>query len=215
MLSPVLGFLADLDAHNSREWFEAHRDRYEAEYQAPLRALAAALAPAAASFSPHFASEKPQSALSRIHRDTRSSADKRPYKDWAGMHFRHSAGKEAPGLYLRASLQGCGVGLGVWMLEPAELQQVRQGVMGEAWPPLRQALEEGGFHFIGEGLKKVPRGYPAEHPMAEDLKRKTFAVGQALEPTLPLEALVEQVEERWRRGWPLVAFLCAQLGLPL
>jgi uncharacterized protein (DUF2461 family) len=38
----------------------------------------------------------------RIHRDTRFSRDKRPYKENVGCQFRHTAGKNAhaPGFYV-------------------------------------------------------------------------------------------------------------------
>lgn len=216
---PGAQFLDDLSRNNSKPWFEAHRDRYERDLREPAVAFVEAMAPRLARLSPHLraVAKGTGSSISRIHRDTRFSADKSPYKDWLGMHFVHESGKEAPGLHLHVSRADCGVGLGVWMLDPPSLAKVRDRIAAAdgGWGKARAALDRGGFRFIGDSLKKVPKGYPPEHPHAEDLKRKTFGAGRPVDPKLPLPALCDQVESSWRAGWPLMTFLCAALDLDL
>ena len=41
----TLGFLADLREHNSREWFDANRARYERDLVVPAKAFVTAVAP--------------------------------------------------------------------------------------------------------------------------------------------------------------------------
>lgn len=218
MFAPTVRFLADLAAHNDKAWFEANRARFDADVKAPAVRFVETMAPRLARRTPHLAAVAggAGSSISRIHRDTRFSADKSPYKDWLGVHFFHTAGKEAPGLHLRVSPDGAAVGVGVWQLEPAALAAVRARVADvDAWPPVRAALDAGGFSFIGASLKRVPRGFPPDHPAAEDLRRQTFGAGAPVDPALPDDAFADAVEAAWDRGWPLLAFLCDALDQPL
>lgn len=219
MLGPALAFLEDLDANNDKAWFDANRDRYERDLRAPAIALVEALAPKIEALSPHLravASGK-GSSIGRINRDTRFSANKAPYKDYLGIHFAHASGKEGPGLHLHISPRDTGVGAGVWMLEPPQLARVRDRIaaVDGGWGPVRAGLDRGGFRFIGESLARVPKGFPADHPHGEDLKRKTFGAGRPVDPRLPLPKLVAAIDASFREAMPLMGFLCEALDLPL
>jgi uncharacterized protein (TIGR02453 family) len=78
-----------------------HRGRYLAEVRDPLLGLVAALAPKLRAISPHTVVDPRPSggSLLRIYRDTRFSADKKPYKTNAALFFRLASGKdvETPG----------------------------------------------------------------------------------------------------------------------
>jgi uncharacterized protein (TIGR02453 family) len=78
----LFDFLEDLSHHNTKEWFDANRDRYEAEVKEPCLEFIEAFAAPLASLSSHFrAIPKVQGgSMFRIHRDTRFSKDKTPYK---------------------------------------------------------------------------------------------------------------------------------------
>jgi uncharacterized protein (DUF2461 family) len=114
MFGPALAFLDDLQAHNDKPWFDANRQRYEREVRDPAVAFVEAMAPRLARLSPHLRAiaKGAGSAISRMNRDTRFSADKSPYEDWIGFHFSHDAGKEAPGCHLHLSRADTGVGIG-------------------------------------------------------------------------------------------------------
>jgi uncharacterized protein (DUF2461 family) len=103
------------------------------------------------------------------------------------------------------------------MLEPPALRRVRDRIARPdgGWGPVRAALDGGGFRLIGESLKRVPKEHSADHPHGEDLRRKTFGAGRQVDPTLPQDALVDQIVGAWRAGWPLMAFLGRALELPL
>jgi uncharacterized protein (TIGR02453 family) len=216
---PALTFLTDLAAHNEKPWFEANRERFDRDVRDPCLAFVDAMAPRVEALSPHLrvVARGAGSSIGRIHRDTRFSADKSPYKDWIGIHITHEAGKDAPGLYLRISPAETGVGMGVWQLEPGPLRSVRSRIAAAdgAWSDVRQALDANGFGFIGEALKRVPKEYPADHAFADDLKRKHFGAGKPVDASLPPVDFCDAVETAWREGWPLMTFLCASLELPL
>ena len=103
----TFSFLEELAAHNNRAWFEANKSRYESVVREPALQFIAAMAPLLAEFAPHFRAEPRRvgGSLMRVHRDTRFSRDKSPYKTNIGIQFRHALGKDvhAPGFYLHVS----------------------------------------------------------------------------------------------------------------
>ena len=63
-------FLRELSLNNNKDWFDAHRDRYQTSYVGPALALIAAMAePLAALDPPLTASPKVNGSLRRINRD--------------------------------------------------------------------------------------------------------------------------------------------------
>ncbi len=52
-----LRFLADLRAHNDREWFQAHKDRYEAAVRDPFLRFIADLGPRLQQLNPPFVAD--------------------------------------------------------------------------------------------------------------------------------------------------------------
>lgn len=89
-------FLRELKRHNSREWFMANKPRYEEVVRQPCLAFIRDLEAPLKKISPHYvASAKPVGgSLFRIHRDTRFSGDKTPYKTHVGMTFFHETAKQ-------------------------------------------------------------------------------------------------------------------------
>ena len=104
-------FLKDLAANNNREWFHAHKPRYEAEVREPFQRLIADLAEPVAKISPHLrADPRAQGgSLFRIQRDTRFANDKTPYKTWTGARLFHERSREieAPSFYIHLQPGDC------------------------------------------------------------------------------------------------------------
>ena len=77
----MIRFFRDLAHNNRKDWMDANRDRYRAEVVEPLRALLAALAPAALKLHPGFdTAGRTGVNFSRINRDIRFAKDKTPYR---------------------------------------------------------------------------------------------------------------------------------------
>src|SRR4051812_13349888 len=97
-------FLRDLKSHNNREWFAANKERFNADVRDPALTFIASFAPHLARLNPHFSAipSATRGSLFRIHRDTRFSPDKTPFKTHVGIHFSHEKGKDAhaPVFYL-------------------------------------------------------------------------------------------------------------------
>lgn len=213
----LFDFLNDLAAHNDRGWFERHRKRHEHDVKEPALAFISAFGPHLRAISPHFqAIPRAQGgSLFRIHRDTRFGADKTPYKTHAGLHFRHETAKSAhtPGFYLHLQPGASFAGVGLWQPDPPTLRRLRDAMVEdpESWIAARDAFEAH-LPLEGERLKTAPRGYAADHPLIEDLRRKdfvgarTFSDDEVLAPDLPARFV-----ETCRQGTPLVAWLCRTL----
>ena len=93
----LFAFLKDLAANNDRTWFKANQDRYETVVRQPALDFITDMVEPLEAISPHFVADSRTvgGSLFRIHRDTRFSKDKTPYKLNTGMHFRHERAKDA------------------------------------------------------------------------------------------------------------------------
>lgn len=219
-LTPAFfAFLADLKAHNDREWFQANRERYEADVRDPFLGLLAALAPRLQAVAPEFhVDPRPVGgSMFRIHRDTRFSRDKSPYKTAVAAHIQHESGLPGlPGLYLHLAPGECAVGGGLWHPEAPILRLVRDAIVADpaGWEQVtRGALRQSACGFVGESLKRPPAGYDPAHPHVEDLKRKDFALSVALaDRDVVGPGALDAVLERFGRTLPFVRFLQRAVG---
>ena len=171
-------YLKQLKANNNKDWFEAHRDDYQALFVEPALQLIEALAPVAAKLDPpHQAVPKINKSLRRIHRDTRFSKDKTPYHThmhivlWTGDHPNRSAG-----IHLVLSDSHFGFGSGHWAFDADGLSRYRAAVQHEgARSELDAALSKAAAVGCVPGepeLQRVPRGFDADSPAADHLRRK-------------------------------------------
>lgn len=218
----LAAFLEDLRSNNERSWFTANRERYEETVREPARAFIRDMAPALAAISPHFRADdrKTGGSLMRIHRDTRFSRDKTHYKTNVGIQFRHALGRDvhAPGFYVHLEPGSAFLGAGVWRPDSGATFMIRAriGEEPEVWRGVRDAEPfRASFRLGGESLKRVPRGFAKDHPLAEDLKRKDFIAIHEL----PLEdalgpAFADLAAARMRDTGGFMRFLCEALDVP-
>jgi uncharacterized protein (TIGR02453 family) len=183
-LTATLDFLGELDEHNEREWFTAHRASYDAA-RAAFEDFVGAVIEALAEFE-DLAGVTPEECLFRIYRDTRFSPDKRPYKTAMsaviGRGGRRPVGRSYY-LHLEPGDRSMVAG-GLHSPTPAELDRVRSAIAADA-TPLRALLAEPQFVAAfgglgGESLKSAPQGYPKDHPAIDLLRHKQFVVSAAL-----------------------------------
>jgi uncharacterized protein (TIGR02453 family) len=170
-------FLRELAKNNNREWFQANKTRYETSVQAPALRFIAAMTPRLQGFSRHIVAEARPfgGALMRIYRDTRFSKDKSPYKTGVGIHFAHdgaASGEHFPGFFFHLEPEETMLATGIWQPAPPAATKIRDAIVASpaAWAKLRK----GGITVEGESYVRVPAGYPADHPYADDLRRKDF-----------------------------------------
>lgn len=220
--SPALRtFLTELSVNNDRAWFAANRRRYEEHLLYPALDFIAAMSPHVARISPRFEAipKRVGGSLMRIHRDTRFATDKRPYKTNVGIQFRHVVGKDihAPGFYLHIEPGDSFVGVGCWHPDADALAKIRARLAShpDQW---RKVLAERRFsrqyRLAGASLVRPPRGFAADHPLIEDLRRKDFIAVHPLDDAGVTDpALTARVAALFAAGAGLMQFLCVALEI--
>lgn len=176
----ILSFLADIAQNNNREWFAAHRDRYEAARHAFER-MAETTIERIGRFEPGVAGMPVKQALYRFYRDTRFSPDKSPYKRHLGTYI-NPRGKKSPhgGYYLHLEPGNCLLAGGAYCLEMPILRAVRQSIVDRT-EEFRAIVEDTEFRslfpVIGESrLKTVPAGFPRDFAYPEYIRPKDYSV---------------------------------------
>ncbi|BCE03806.1 DUF2461 domain-containing protein [Marinicellulosiphila megalodicopiae] len=213
-------FLEALSKNNNKPWFDENREKYEYQVRTPALEFIEAFAFNLSRLSPHFIAlpKKVGGSLMRVHRDTRFSKDKTPYKTNVGINFRHEAGKDvhSPSFYLHLAQDECFLGMGIWKPDSQALSKIRDHIdkNQKKWVSLTSNINEP-WHFVGDSLVRPPRGFDKAHPLLIDLKRKDFIIlfglskDQVCSPNFADEAykiLKQQTE--------LMAFLCKALDVP-
>ncbi len=203
----AIQFLVDLAEHNDRAWFQPRKADFERLLKDPMEALVADLAVEFEARALPLIADPKRSPF-RIYRDTRFSKDKSPYKTHVAASFpwleaapdgSRSEGDHPHGSggYFNFRPGGMYVGGGMWMPEKRRIDAFRRAVVDE---PERvfEALEDPVFAsaFGGanshEMLKRVPPGWPADHPRADLFRWKDVVFGRPLSdaevcsPSLPV-----------------------------
>jgi len=151
-------FFDRIEVENTKAFWTAHKDVYQAEVLAPMELLLAELA-----------AEFGEGSVFRPYRDTRFSSDKSPYKTNIAAH--NDAG------YITLNANVLGVGAGLYMPAPDQLTRYRSAVdaehSGEELSRLVATLKKKGIDVSAHDvLKTAPRGYPADHKRIELLRYK-------------------------------------------
>ena len=159
----AIEFFEGLEADNSKAYWMDHKTVYERCVKAPMDELLAELAP-------EFGAGR----VFRPYRDVRFSKDKAPYK----TNIAAMAGGVG---YVSLSADGLGVGSGMYMMAPDQLERYRRAVdgdtTGEALEAIVTSIRDKG-HDCGphDALKTAPRGYAKDHPRIELLRAKGLTV---------------------------------------
>jgi uncharacterized protein (TIGR02453 family) len=214
--SSLFAFLRELKANNRRDWFEANRDRYVADVQGPMLRFIADVAPHLRAISPAIVADARRTggSMYRIHRDTRFSADKSPYKTHVAAIFKHEQKQQVPsvpGFYLHLEPGDSMGGGGIYHPNPQTLTRIRLAIAedGRAW----SAVKRSGLEIQGDRLSRAPAGFDASHPYVEDLRLKDFyALESFSQKSVCSHDFLERYVERCRRVAPLVAFITRSMG---
>lgn len=223
----TLAFFRGLARNNRREWFESHRSEYETHVKGPMRAFIGEMDLRLGAIAPEIVGDPVRSAF-RIHRDVRFSKDKSPYKTHAGCWFFHrdarsKVGREAEGggagFYFQVAPGGSFAGGGLWMPPRGALNRIRAAIASD--PAGFTAAANGAairrrFGGLDEdtALRRVPRGYDAEHPAARWLRLQSFVAGRDYGDAQVTGArLPALLASDFRTLLPLVRWLNGALGL--
>jgi uncharacterized protein (TIGR02453 family) len=221
----AIDFLAELAQNNDRAWFQPRKADYERLLKEPMEQLCIALSESFRSNGIPLSADPAKSPF-RIYRDVRFSKDKRPYKTAVAASFGWSGdGDAAPGRSHADNVHASGgyfhlqpgeiyVGGGVWHPEPSWLKGFRDRIVDDQdgflaiveAPAFREMF--GSISDDGESLKRVPTGYPADHPAADLFRKKNVTFGRRLsdaEATSP--DLPSVITASFKVGTPLLRYL--------
>ena len=210
----ALQWFDDLDADNSREFWQARKDDYRRHVREPFDAVLASLDAAL-----------PATGLShggwrvyRPHQDTRFTPGGAPLKTFiAGVAETGGGG----GLFVQLEKRGLMAALGMPYLAPDQLAAWRRVAADDATGPEVAALvaraRDAGLKVKGgrpDPLKAAPRGYRADHPRIELLRWKGVEALRWLGRDAWLDApgRAEAVVSTWQAGAPVLTWLERHVG---
>jgi uncharacterized protein (TIGR02453 family) len=196
----ALDFYDGLEADNSKAYWLAHKDVYEASVLAPMAALLAELE-----------AEHGETKIYRPYRDVRFSKDKSPYKTAIGAHCGDG--------YIQLSAAGLAAGSGMYGMAPDQLERYRAAVAadssGSALTDVIATLRKADIDVHGrDSLKTAPRGYPADHPRIDLLRHKGLVAWKEwpVEPWLGTPAAKTAVADFLVASRPLGQWLAQHVG---
>ena len=197
----ALEFFEGLEANNSKSFWQANNKVYEETVKVPMVALLGELE---GEFGP--------GKLFRAYRDVRFSKDKSPYK----TNIAASVGSSG---YVTLSADGLGVGSGMYMMAPDQLERFRSAVAdgrsgGDLTSIVTTIRERGYACAVNDSLKTAPKGYPKDHPRIDLLRGKGITVWQLWPPGawLGTSKAKDRVVTVLRAAQPLNEWLSGHVG---
>ncbi len=197
----AIEFYEGLEADNSKTYWTANKAVYEECVLAPMMALLGELE-----------AEFGEAKVFRPYRDVRFSKDKSPYKTGMGATL-------ASGGYIHLSATGLGLGNGMYMMAPDQLERYRQAVASdpsgaELLAVIANAAAKGITVSGHDDLKTAPKGYPKDHPRIDLLKHKGLVTWKEwpVTPWLGTAKVKKDVVKFLRDARPVNEWLSSYVG---
>ncbi len=215
-LTPAFAeYLGELEANNTRAWFQENRTRYERDVRGPFTDLVAELIYRLKAIEPRIAME-PRDAIFRIARDLRFSREKTPYKPWMAAALVPGGRRNgrAPGFYFAVRWDGVHVGGGMYEPDRDVVPRIRRAIAADG-ARLARALRGKAYRelFAGELLGERLRRLPAELAAAAAkypwvANRQWYYYAEYYDPVhVTRPDLAEWLVEHFRAALPLHEFL--------
>lgn len=200
----ALVFYEQLEADNSKAFWETNKARFNEVVRGPVDELCEAL------------SDYGEFRVFRPHNDLRFSKNKPPYKTHQGAYTESDGGT---GFYFHLSAQGLMCGTGYYAMAKDQLARFRQAVDAEGTGAEIEAIVAAiakrrySIGAIGE-LKTAPRGYPKDHPRIELIRRKGLmaSIDFGAPKWLHTNQVVAKIRQAWDGAADMNAWLDAHVG---
>ena len=206
-------FFAGLEAHNDREWYAEHKRDYERHVRDPFKAFITKVIGACTEREPEFAETEAKQCVFRIHRDTRFSKDKTPYKTHASANIAPGGKKSSdPGLYVHADANVLRIGGGAYWVEKDDLYILRERIAAnpQAFNDLIHASDFVQHYgtVLGERHVRLPKEFQSAAESCPHIHLKQFYFMADLPAdTLLRDDLIEVVMAHFEAATPLRSYL--------
>ncbi len=169
----ALLFLEEIRQNNTKEWFEANRERYDALILEPSRAFVVEMGEHLQALVPTInAYPKVNGSLFRIYRDIRFRKDKRPLKSRIGVIFWQGGGKrmQSSSFYLHFDPETLFFAAGIRGFSDETLRKYREYIKEksrrERLSRVMDEMRQRGFMLPEPKYKRIPREFEKEisHP---------------------------------------------------
>jgi uncharacterized protein (TIGR02453 family) len=204
-------FLGSLRRNNRKDWFDEHRSDYEEDVLQPAKEFVIDLGAKLRTLRPKLQIDpRTNYGVKRINRDIRFARDKKPYKDHQTLWWWEGRAKEgSPGYWFNLTPKSVVLAVGLYMAEPGLLERYRAAVVderrGRALDRIVKSLERKGYKLEGSIRKRVPRGFPPDHPRARFLKHD--GIYAWIETPLPRADFLRHCFTHYRTLTPLQEWL--------
>jgi uncharacterized protein (TIGR02453 family) len=212
-MKAALDFIKELTENNNRDWFNAHKNRYQDALEI-FRSFAGELLTGISAFDPSVGNLEPKDTIFRIYKDVRFSKDKLPYKTHFGCWIAKGGRKSTDaGYYFHLEPGKSFMAAGVWMPPKDQLKLIRQEILfnPESYlklintPAMNEQYERGGKEDM---LKKGPVGFPKDFIHMEELKYKHYIWSQSYsDAAIQRSGFPSSVAVDYKGLFPLVSYL--------
>ncbi|HLH04220.1 MAG TPA: TIGR02453 family protein [Bryobacteraceae bacterium] len=205
-------FLRALKKHNDRDWFRERKQIFEETVKQPMEVLVHEVA-ARCRRRGLALYAKDKNPLTRIYRDIRFSADKRPFNTHLGAGLRRSPAGNDPGeIYIHISCETPLVAAGFWMPERPFLQLWRESIVADPGAMKRMVKQLAKYELplsSEHRLSRLPRGFDqyAGSDIADFLRLTSYVTSRNLTESDCLSAaLVDNIVEFALAAKPLLEY---------
>ncbi len=213
----IFEFLNDLMRNNSKEWMDAHRDRYETAKNYWLEEIEKMLERLRQHDS-HYEMFEPKDTIMRINNNRMFHPEKPIYKTHFAFSPTRKKDEYAP-IFFSLGATSSLIGGGIWRPNKDILHKVRAHIDMHG-ATFQKAISSkdfidffGGLQEDDQKLKTAPKGYDKAHPYIELLRYKNYTA--AIEPSrkyLLDNNLADIAEEVYLKMKPMNDFFHAALN---
>lgn len=214
-------FIYDLKIHNTREWFNDNRTRYEAARDNFI-AFTEELIKQLAQIDPEVAGVKGKEAVFRIFRDVRFSKNKDPYKPNFGCYIANGGRKSIfGGYYFHLEADGSFAGGGVYHPMPEQLKSIRNEIYYhyeefDALLENEHVCRVYGSLADFDRLKRPPKGFDSAFKGIAILKNKSYTLMHPLPDELVVSNnLINRLIEDYKLLLPFNRFINKAIKMDL
>ena len=214
----ICDYTEALSKNNNRTWFHDNHKEYEEareDFIALCDIMKFVIAQEAPKIGDSLIFENTKNFLYRIPRDMRYSMGKEPYNPAFRAYFSPKKKDFLPlSYFLYVNHESISLATGAWPWEAKDLTRLREYIMYN-YEELESIVCENELEIDGKALKRVPRGYDAEHPAAEWMKHKYYVTEYVFTPEEceSFESFTEACAKVIRRFEPFRLYLMGAFQL--